>query len=63
MRHAKELTDRLTYMHLNPVRKGSVSKPEDWRWSSCNHFALDMDRVSNGPIRIDYVRLPEGYRG
>ncbi len=63
VRHAKELSERLTYMHLNPVRKGLVSKPEDWRWSSCNNFALDMDRVSDCPIRIDYVRLPEGYRG
>ena len=29
VRHAKEFADRLTYMHLNPVRKGLVAKPED----------------------------------
>jgi REP element-mobilizing transposase RayT len=23
------------YIHLNPVRAGLVSKPEDWVWSSC----------------------------
>jgi hypothetical protein len=41
VRQAKEFNDRLTYMHLNPVRKGLAAKPEDWRWSSCNNFALD----------------------
>jgi putative transposase len=41
VRHAGELLRRLLYMHLNPVRKGLVAKPEDWRWSSYNNFALD----------------------
>jgi REP element-mobilizing transposase RayT len=25
----------IRYIHLNPVRAGLVSKPEDWPWSSC----------------------------
>ncbi len=49
-------------MHLNPVRKGLVGKPENWPWSSYNNFALDTSRVRGCPIQIDYVRLPEGYR-
>jgi putative transposase len=24
----------LTYIHMNPVRRGLVSRPEDWQWSS-----------------------------
>lgn len=63
VRHAKELSERLTYMHLNPVRNGLVSKPEDWRWSSHNNFAPDRAMVRECPIQIDYVGLPEGYRG
>ncbi|MGH9405377.1 MAG: REP-associated tyrosine transposase [Terriglobia bacterium] len=30
VRHRKEFTDRLLYMHMNPVRKGLVTKPEEW---------------------------------
>jgi len=63
VRDAKEFHARLEYMHMNPVRKGLVKRPEDWRWSSCNNFALDKARVAACPIAIDYVRLPEGYRG
>ena len=62
VRHEKEFQQRLQYMHLNPVRKGLVPRPEDWRWSSYNNFALDKAVVADCPIQIDYVRLPEGYR-
>ena len=62
MRHAKEFSDRLEYMHLNPVKKGLVKRPEEWRWSSSNNFALDKTTVAACPIQIDYVRLPLGYR-
>ena len=63
VRHVKEFNDRLTYMHLNPVRKGLVNTPEEWRWSSCDNFALDPITVRDCPIRIDYVLLPDSYRG
>jgi putative transposase len=26
--------EKLQYMHRNPVKRGLVAKPEDWRWSS-----------------------------
>ena len=63
VRHEREFAARLDYMHLNPVRKGLVSQPGEWRWSSYNNFALDKEEVRRCPIQIDYVRLPEGYRG
>ena len=63
VRHAKEFRERLMYMHLNPVRKGLVARPEEWRWSSYNNFALDKSVVNQCPIRIDYTQLPEAYRG
>ena len=62
VRYSKEFNDRLAYMHLNPVRKGLVSKPEEWRWSSHKNFAVEKASVAGCPIRVDYVLLPEGYR-
>ena len=61
VRDEEEFNRRLGYMHLNPVRKGWVRRPEDWRWSSYNNFAMDKATVAACPIQIDYVRLPEGY--
>ncbi len=63
VRNQKEFGHRLDYMHLNPVRKGLASRPEDWRWSSYNNFALDGQTVAECPIQIDHVHLPESYRG
>jgi REP-associated tyrosine transposase len=62
VRHEKEFRDRLEYMHLNPVRKDLVGRPEEWRWSSYNNFALNRDVVASCPIAVDYVTLPGGYR-
>jgi len=63
VRHEKEFAARFDYMHLNPVKKGLVSKPEQWRWSSYNNFALEKVTVRRCPLRVDYVRLSESYRG
>jgi REP element-mobilizing transposase RayT len=63
VRNQKEFGQRLDYMHLNPVRKGLASRPEDWRWSSYNNFALDKDAAAACPIEIDPVHLPQSYRG
>ncbi len=30
--------EKLNYMHWNPVKRGLVEKPEDWRWSSCLYY-------------------------
>ena len=62
VRQAREFGERPNYMHLNPVRKGVVKRPEDWRWSSYNNFALEHATVDNCPIQIHYVQLPVGYR-
>jgi REP-associated tyrosine transposase len=62
VRHPREFGERLEYMHMNPVRKGLVKRPEDWRWSSYNNFALDKSVVAGCPIQIDYANLPSSYR-
>jgi len=63
VRHAQELSERLEYMHLNPVQKGLVKSPGEWPWSSYNNFALHKATVAACPIQIDYVRLQDQYRG
>jgi hypothetical protein len=45
-----------------PLRYPLVKRPENWRWSSYNNFAVDAKIVAGCPIEIDYTRLPEGYR-
>jgi putative transposase len=37
------------YVHLNPVRRGLVSRPEDWPWSS----ARDWSQLPHALLRVD----------
>jgi REP element-mobilizing transposase RayT len=30
VRHERKFKQRLEYMHMNPVRRGLVKRPEDW---------------------------------
>jgi len=31
-------TEKLRYMHRNPVTRGLVDRPEEWKWSSFRHY-------------------------
>jgi putative transposase len=31
-------TEKLRYIHRNPVARGLVSRPETWKWSSFRHY-------------------------
>jgi putative transposase len=35
----EKYVEKLRYIHRNPVRRGLVANPEDYRWSSFNHYA------------------------
>ena len=37
---AKKRLEKLRYLHRNPVRRGLVQAPEQWRWSSFRSYAL-----------------------
>ncbi|MEK7232460.1 MAG: transposase [Elusimicrobiota bacterium] len=37
------LTTLIHYIHLNPVRTGIVSRPQDWPWSSFTHREIRDD--------------------
>jgi putative transposase len=34
----RKLEEKLTYMHLNPVRAGLVSRATDWAWSASRWY-------------------------
>ena len=31
-------SEKLRYMHRNPVKRGLVTSPEEWVWSSYRHY-------------------------
>ena len=41
--------EKLRYMHENPVRRGLVASPEEWRWSSYRGYAYN----ENGPVVVN----------
>ena len=41
--------EKLKYMHRNPVRRGLVTKPEDWPWSSYRHYSTGLE----GTVEIE----------
>jgi putative transposase len=42
---AEKETEKLRYLHRNPVTRGLVTKPEDWPWSSFRHYATGAEGV------------------
>jgi len=48
----KKRLEKLNYMHNNPVKRGLVSAPGEWPWSSWRFYnledgsLLEMDRLS-----------------
>jgi putative transposase len=65
--HSEEkYSEKLHYIHQNPVARGLVARPEDWAWSSFCHYATG----NRGTVEIesfwaaarrDY-QLPEAFR-
>jgi putative transposase len=49
VRTTKKRAEKLRYMHRNPVKRGLVEAPEQWRWSSYRFYLLD----EGGPVRVN----------
>jgi REP-associated tyrosine transposase len=47
----KEKVEKLQYMHLNPVKRRLVSRPNDWPWSSFSCYS----NLKQGLIGINLV--------
>ena len=45
----RKVIEKLRYMHRNPVKRGLVTKPEDWAWSSFRHYATGVQ----GAVEIE----------
>ena len=45
----KKRVEKLRYMHRNPVKRGLVGAPEQWRWSSYRFYLMD----EAGPVRVN----------
>jgi putative transposase len=60
LRTVKEYNEKVEYIHLNPVRAGLVSRPQDWKWSSHNEYAgvTAAEQKSRCGLTIDRVRMP-----
>jgi len=41
--------EKLRYMHRNPAKRGLVARPEDWPWSSFQHYATGEE----GTVEIE----------
>jgi len=39
----RKRVEKLRYLHRNPVKRGLVERPEDWRWSSFRHYLTGED--------------------
>jgi len=49
-----EINEKINYIHMNPVRRGLVKRPEDWAWSSAKWYA----GIRDGTLPIDDIRKP-----
>jgi putative transposase len=49
VRSEDKRVEKLRYMHRNPVARGLVSRPEEWKWSSFRHY-LNGER---GTVEIE----------
>ncbi|MGA2674466.1 MAG: transposase [Terracidiphilus sp.] len=44
VRAEDKFTEKLRYIHRNPVARGLVTRPEEWLWSSYCHYATGLRR-------------------
>jgi len=49
VRDYREFVVKLRYLHRNPVKRGLVASPEEWKWSSYRHYLLR----EVGPVEIE----------
>ena len=59
-RTVKEHAETVEYIHLNPVKRGLVKQPIEWKWSSFSEYAgVDaVQQLRRCGLIIDRVRLP-----
>jgi len=60
LRTVKEYHEKVEYIHLNPVKCGLVTKPEEWKWSSIHDYTRTLRRPAGAKnvLPVDRVLLP-----
>jgi putative transposase len=48
VRTDRKRIEKIRYIHRNPVKRGLVNRPEDWKWSSFRFYA----NGESGPVAI-----------
>jgi len=64
LRTVKEFGEAVEYIHWNRARRGYVSRPEIWKWSSAKEYAgvKAVGQLQACALTIDRVRLPADAR-
>jgi len=57
--HTK-FVEKLRYIHRNPIRRGLVAKPEDWKWSSFGHYQTGIPGTVE--IESEWTALRRGWQ-
>jgi REP element-mobilizing transposase RayT len=52
-RDTQSIIEKINYCHNNPSKKGLVSEPGEWKWSSFGWYEGKRD----GPLKIDAVEI------
>ena len=55
IKNGNALLEMIDYIHANPVRRGLVERPEDWKWSSAAWFAGGESPISLDPIPWEWL--------
>jgi len=60
LRTVREYHEKVEYIHLNPVKAGLASRPEDWPWSSLHDYTGNINDALLTPsgLSVDRVLLP-----
>ena len=60
LRTVREYHEKVEYFHLNPVKAGLASRPEDWPWSSVRDYTGSLHDAPMTPrgLAVDRVLLP-----
>ena len=55
----REYHEKVEYIHVNPVKAGLVSRPEDWLWSSVHDYTGNVTDAPVTPsgLSVDRVLL------
>ncbi len=60
LRTVREYHRKVEYIHMNPVKAGLASRPEDWPWSSVHDYTGSLNDAPMTPsgLAVDRVWLP-----